>query len=83
MSENNETKITSLSNAQTLDEIANFWDTHSLDDYWNQTHDADFEVKVLRRRRITLDPDVYAQVEAQAHVRGVTPETLINIHMDQ
>lgn len=83
MSENSETNTTSLSNVQTLEEIADFWDTHSLDDYWDQTHDVDFEVKVRRRRRVTLDPDVYAQVEAQARVRGVSPETLINIWVSE
>jgi hypothetical protein len=33
------------------------------------------------RRRITLDPDVYAQVEAQAHTWGVLPETLVNLRL--
>ena len=83
MSENSGKKRTSLSNAQTLEEIADFWDTHSLDDYWDQTHDADLDLKVQRRRRIMLDPEVYALVEEQAHVRGVSPETLINISVSE
>jgi len=37
MSESEETHLTSLSQARTLDEIADFWDTHSLADYWDQT----------------------------------------------
>lgn len=32
-----------------------------------------------RRHRITLDPDVYTQIEAQAQQRGISPETLINL----
>jgi hypothetical protein len=28
---------------------------------------------------VTLDPEVYAQIETQAHRRGVQPETLINL----
>ena len=70
---------TSISKAQTLEEIADFWDTHSLDDYWDQTHEVAFEVRAQRRRRITLDPEVYARVEAQARTRGLLPETLINL----
>jgi len=31
------------------------------------------------RRRITLDPEVYAQVQNVARKRGVLPETLVNI----
>ena len=79
MSENDETQVTSISKSQTLEEIAEFWDTHSLADYWDQTHEVEFELRAKRRRRITLDPDVYALVEAQAHTRGILPETLVNL----
>jgi len=79
MSESEETHLTSLSQAHTLDEIADFWDTHSLADYWDQTQEVDFEVRAKRRRRITLDPDLYARVEAQARERGILPETLVNL----
>ncbi len=79
MSENDDTRLTSISKARTLEEIADFWDTHSLADHWDDTHEVEFEVRAERRRRITLDPDVYAQIEAQARVRGVLPETLVNL----
>jgi len=83
MSENNDNDIqmTSISKANTLEEIAEFWDTHSLADHWDDTHEVEFEVRAERRRRITLDPDVYAQLEAQARVRGLLPETLVNLWM--
>ena len=70
---------TSISEAGTLDEIAAFWDTHSLADHWDQTHEVEFEVRAARRRRVTLDPEVYAGVEAEARVRGIQPETLVNL----
>ena len=76
-------KVTSISQAQTLDEIAEFWDSHSLDDYWDQTREVDFEVRVQRRRRITLDPEIYARIEAQARVRGISPETLVNLWLTE
>jgi hypothetical protein len=79
MNEPENSPRTSISKAQTLEEIADFWDTHSLDDYWDQTHEAAFEVRAQRRRRITLDPEVYARVEAQARARGLLPETLVNL----
>ena len=79
MSEGDNIQITSISKARTLEEIADFWDTHSLADYWDQTHEVEFEVRAKRRRRVTLDPDVYAGVAAQANVRGVLPETLVNL----
>ncbi len=79
MNESDDTKLTSISKARSLEEIGDFWDTHSLDDYWDQTHEVEFEVRAKRRRRITLDPRVYAGVEAQARVRGILPETLVNL----
>ena len=79
MSESNDTQMSSISKAQTLEEIADFWDTHSLADYWDQTQEVTFEVRAQRRRRVTLDPDIYAEVEAQAQAKGILPETLINL----
>lgn len=79
MNENETTQITSISKARTLDEIAEFWDTHSLADYWDQTEEVEFEVRATRRRRVTLAPEVYSRVEAQARVRGILPETLVNL----
>ncbi len=79
MSESEATPTTSISKARTLEEIAEFWDTHSLADYWDQTHEVEFEVRAKRRRRVTLDPDIYAQVETQARTRGILPETLVNL----
>ncbi len=79
MSERDDQQLTSISKARTLEEIADFWDTHSLDDYWDQTHDAEFTVKAQQRRRIILMPEVYTQVEAQARERGILPETLVNL----
>jgi len=73
------TQVTSISKAKTLEEIADFWDTHSLADYWDGTHEVEFELRVKRRRRVTLTPEVYEQVEAQARLRGVLPETLVNL----
>jgi hypothetical protein len=70
---------TSLSNAQTPEEVGDFWDSHSLADHWDQTREADFEVRALRRRRVTLDPKVYTEIEAQARARGLMLETLVNL----
>jgi len=41
--------------------------------------EVEFEVRAKQRRRITLDPEIYARVEVQARTRGISPETLINL----
>jgi hypothetical protein len=79
MSKSDVPQVSSISKARTLEEIAEFWDTHSLADYWDQTHEVEFEVRAKRRRRVTLDPDIYAQVETRARARGIVPETLVNL----
>lgn len=79
MKESEDIKTTDISKARTLEEIADFWDTHSLADYWDQTHEVEFELRIKRRRRVTLAPEVYEKVKAQARVLGVLPETLVNL----
>jgi hypothetical protein len=79
MKETDNAKHTPISKAKTLDEVAEYWDRHSLADHWDQTHEAQFEVRAKRRRRITVDPEIYSQIEAQARMRGISPETLINL----
>jgi len=79
MNENKNTQISNISQAKTLEEIGEFWDTHSLDDYWKETREAEFEVRAERKRRITVEPKIYKELEAEARVRGVVPETLVNL----
>ena len=83
MNEDKDKKVTGLSKVGTVEEIADFWDSHSLADYWDQTREVVFEVRAKHRRRITLDPEIYERVELQARTRGITPETLINLWVVQ
>ncbi len=79
MNKNNNLQLSSISKAGTLEEIADFWDTHSLSDYWNETHEVEFEIRAKHRRRVTLDQEVYSRLESQAHTRGILLETLVNL----
>jgi hypothetical protein len=83
MSKDKEIGKTSISSASSPEEIAQFWETHSLDDHWDETRQVAFEVRAQQRRRVTLDPELYAKIEAQARQRGVHPETLVNIWLTE
>lgn len=83
MDESKKTRQTSISKAKSIEEIGDFWDTHSLDDYWEDTHEVEFEVRIQKRRRITIDPDLYEKIETQAHLRGIMPETLVNLWLGE
>ena len=79
MSDTADRHVSSISQAQTPEEIGEYWDTHSLADHWDDTRAVTFEVRAKRRRRVTLDPAVYQQLEARARARGLLPETLANL----
>jgi hypothetical protein len=81
MSENSDTQSSSISKGSSPEEIAEYWDTHSLADHWEQTHEVEFEVRAPRR--VTLDPDVYARLEEQARTRGVSLATLVNLWLSE
>ena len=38
----------SISGARTYAEIGEFWDSHSLADHWDETHEVEFEVRAQR-----------------------------------
>lgn len=67
------------------EEIADFWDTHSLADYWEQTEPTDFEIDSNARRRylVALDPELLQQVRKLAHSRGLSTESLVNLLLEQ
>ena len=79
MNENKANHLSSISQSSTIEEIADYWDEHSLADKWDKTEDAAFEVRAERRRRITLAPEVYEQIEDRARSTGLLPETLVNL----
>jgi len=83
MVENNKTQLTSISKARTLEEIGEFWDNHSLDDYWDQTHEVEFEVRANRNKRVTLEPEVYNGLEMQAQKQGLRLENLLNLWLTE
>ena len=76
MSEDNDAQQTSISNARSIEEIGEYWDSHSLADHWDQTREVEFEIRAPHR--ITLDPEVYVRLEEQAESRGVSLATLAN-----
>ena len=83
MKENKDEQITSISKARTLEEIADYWDTHSLADHWDETHEVNFEIRMQRKCRVTLTPEIYKKIEKQALEQGVLPETLVNLWLTE
>ncbi|MEW6351566.1 MAG: hypothetical protein AB1646_21140 [Thermodesulfobacteriota bacterium] len=83
MNDTNKDKTTTISKASTIEEISDYWDEHSLSDHWEETREVSCEIRAVRRRRVTIDPEIYAQLEVAAQQRGVTTETLANLWLAQ
>lgn len=67
-----------------VQEAGEFWDSHDLTDYEDQTREVDFEVDLRRRVFLTaLEPELAKKVAAYAHRQGISTETLINLWLDE
>ncbi len=67
------------------EEVAEFWDTHSLADYWEQTQPATFDLApdVGRQYWVAVDHTVLARVQRISKKRGVSIESVINLLLEQ
>lgn len=67
-------------NTAPIDEIINFWDTHSTVDYEDETDEVSFEIDLQEEIfTVALVPELVDLLENQAKARGVTTETLVNL----
>ena len=66
-------------------EIAEFWDSHSLADYWNETEPVEFEIdtELKRHHFVQIDREILKRLQHISHTRGSRIETLINLFLEQ
>ena len=75
---------TSISKASTLEEIAEFWDTHSLADYEDIQSDVEFEVQIRSEKNyFAVEKDLSCEIDKVAHLEGILPETLVNLWLKE
>ena len=74
-----------LPKAKSYEELAEFWNTHSLADYWDQTESAEFEFSEAARRHylVSVDRELLTRVQKLARVRGISTESLVNLMLAQ
>ena len=74
----------SLSKARSYREIGEFWDTHDLADFWDRTKPAKFEVDIQSEvTYYALDSKLSKKVRSIAKKRGVSPDTLLNLWVQE
>ena len=73
-------KPSSISKAKTDEKIGEFWDTHDFTDFDDpNAPDVHFEMT----RAVPIEVELLAEIEKQAHQRGVQVETLVNLWLQQ
>jgi hypothetical protein len=72
-------KISSTSQADSLKKMGEFWDTHDFTEFDSDTPDVKFDVTCA----VPVEIDLFTQIEKQAHQRGVSVETLVNLWLQQ
>ncbi len=74
----------SISNATSYAEIGEFWDTHDLTDFWDQTEPAQFEVDLQSDTTYyAVDKQLSTELSRAARQRGVSAETLLNLWLQE
>jgi hypothetical protein len=75
----------SVPEMSSYEEIAEFWDTHSVADYWEETEPAEFEVDPNARRRylVALDRELLTRAQRLALERGLSTESMVNLLLEQ
>jgi hypothetical protein len=64
----------------TLNELIEFWDSHSTADYEDETDEVNFVIDLQEEGyTVALVPELVNRLEHQARARGVTTETLVNV----
>lgn len=72
-------KRSSVSKVDSLEGMGEFWDRHDFTDFDTDAPDVDFEVRCA----VPVETHLLARVERQAHQRGVSVETLVNLWLQE
>jgi hypothetical protein len=83
MNEREDTLQTSISKARTLEGIAAFWVTHSLDDYWGQTDKAAFTVRAQCRQHRSMNMLDLRQLKPQYVTNEAGEKTAIILPIEE
>ncbi|MEW6096268.1 MAG: CopG family antitoxin [bacterium] len=71
---------------QTIKEEAEFWDTHSLVDYLDDTEPVEIKVDLVKDKKkisIPLESDIKQQIEKIAVRKGISVSTLVALWLKE
>lgn len=74
-----ENRVSSISQADSLAKMGQFWDTHDFTQFDTDAPDVEFTIFSA----VSIEPDLLAAVEQQARLRGIGLETLVNLWLQE
>ncbi|HNT78644.1 MAG TPA: CopG family antitoxin [Anaerolineae bacterium] len=77
-------RVSSISKSETYEEMAEFWETHSLADYADQTYEVEMTFDpAARRTQVGIDPDLFNELRQIAGQRHISTQTLVNLWLSE
>ncbi|MBI5029162.1 MAG: hypothetical protein HZB51_01445 [Chloroflexi bacterium] len=71
-------------NFKSVEELQEFWDTHSIADYDDVFQDAHFDVDLRSRTNlVAVEPTLMQELVKRSHAMGVSTETLVNLWLSK
>ena len=69
---------------KSAEDAGNFWDTHDLADYWDQTRETDLIFNLKRRHYfIGIDPKIAQKLQRISEAEGISAETMVNLWLQE
>lgn len=79
-----EKHISSISKTKNLEDMAEFWEGHSLADYEDDIYEVDMEFNPdTRRTSVGLEPELLKELRGIAKKRRISTQTLVNACLRQ
>jgi len=73
-----------ISKTQNYEKIAEFWDNHTLSDYWDQAEPVEFEVDIQSEViYYAVDRELSVKIQYIAKKHGISVDTLINLWLQE
>ena len=74
----------SISKAESYQEIGEYWDTHDLSEVWNETEDANFQVELESDVfYYAVETSISTKLHRIAREKGISAETLVNLWLQE
>lgn len=65
-------------------EASEFWDTHSLADYWDLTREVEFEVDLGESvQLVAVEKTLLERLAERARKQGLSTQTLVNLYLSE